>query len=52
MDDQCIEHNIELNDKERAVCDASLSEVILDYGVKNATLLFTVLAIVIIYYNL
>lgn len=47
-----IEHNIELNDKERLVCDASLSEVILHYGVNNANLFFTVLAIVIIYYNL
>lgn len=47
-----IEHNIELNDKERALCDASVSEVILHYGVNNASLFFTVLAIVIIYYNL
>lgn len=47
-----IEHNIELNEKERALCDASLSEVMLYYGVNNASLFFAVLAIVIIYYNL
>lgn len=46
-----IEHNIELNDKERGLCDGSVSEVILHYGVNNAGLFFTVLAIVIIYYQ-
>lgn len=47
-----IEHNIELNDKERALCNASISEVILHYGVNNASLFFTVLTIVVIYYHL
>ena len=51
MDDQCIEHNIELNNKERALCNASVSEVILHYGVNNASLFFTALAMVVIYYQ-
>lgn len=46
-----IEHNIELNDKERTLCNASVSEVILHYGVNNASLFFTALAMVVIYYQ-
>ena len=47
-----IEHNIELNDKERELCNASVSEVILHYGVNNASLFFTALAMVVIYHHL
>lgn len=45
-----IDHNIQLSDNNKAICDASLSEIILYYGVKHSPMIFVCGAILFVYY--
>lgn len=45
-----IDHNIQLSDNDKAICDASLSEIILYYGVKHSPMIFVCGAILFVYY--
>lgn len=45
-----IDHNIQLSDNDKTICDASLSEIILYYGVKHSPMILVCGAILFVYY--
>ena len=45
-----IDPNIQLSDNDKAICDASLGELILYYGVKHSPMILVCGAILFVYY--
>lgn len=46
-----IDPNIQLSDSDKAICDASLSEIILYYGVKHSPMILVCGVILFVYYS-